>query len=136
MTKYLRSVSVIAAATFVTIVGSNLLGLGFFGVSSFLGMIALALGATALAWVGFLAVALSVCVPLGFKDPGTLLQTTFGTISGAFALWLIAIVFPGSVLLTSIGGFVLVSFLNTMLVWLLAFGTGSTRKDLTFLPKR
>ncbi len=134
--KTIRPFAMIAATTFVLILGSNLLSLGAFGVSSLFGIAALAIALTAGAYVAFYGVALAVCVPASIKQPGVLLQTLFGIISGSVAIWLAALISPSSVLLDGLFAAVPYATVNVLMIWAFAYSTGAVRKDLALLPKR
>lgn len=134
--KYLGAPAIIAVATFALICGSNLLSLGAFGVTSVLGMAGLLLALTVAVYPLFCLTAAAVCMPFSMQQPGMLLQTLFGVLSGTFAIWLVALVLPGTVLLSGLLAAVPYAAVNTAMIWLLAAVTGSLRQGLTILPKR
>lgn len=133
---YLRAPAVIAVSTFILIMGSNLLALGAFGVTSVVGAIGVSLALTVAAYVLFYCIAVAVCVPLRLSSPGTLLQTLFGIVTGSLAIWLVGLALPGTILLDGLLAAVPYAIANTALIWLLAAVSGNLRKDLTFLPTR
>ena len=132
----LKSYAYVFTATFLLILVSNFFALSAFASAPWTHLLAMAAFISALAWLIYLALILSVSTVLQLKEPGFALATVFGVVSGATALKITSILFAGAIGLLSLTALAAVALLNTLLVWLLAFATGTLRKELSFLPKR
>lgn len=130
----LRGNALIAAASFVTITGSQLLSLDAFATSHWYQDILLALMMTVTANVFFYAAAAILVLSFRLKSPGMILQTALGTIAGALAISLSAMFAP-SLVLVGFAGAIFIGFFNTMLVWALAFGIGAIKPGLKLWPQ-
>jgi hypothetical protein len=128
MFNILRPLSIVVAATFVLVVASGLLDLGAFGVATVIGTVGLAVVLSVAAFAALAVVTIAVCLPLGIETPGIMLHTVFGIAAGTITLGLFGMIWPNLVML----GFVRAipyAAVNTGLIWLLAYGTGSAKPN-------
>lgn len=132
----LKSYAYVFAATFLLILVSNFFALSVFGNAPCPDLLVLAALISALAWLLYPALILTVSALLQLKEPGFALATVFGAASGAVALKATAALLPGAVVLNGLTALLACALINTLLVWLLAFATGTLRQELSFLPRR
>lgn len=132
--KLLRGHAICAAATFITISGSQAIGLGAFAAPSLPVAIGLSLGLTVFASIVFwaVAVALHLC---NIGKPGIALHTVTTSLTGALAIWLGAMALPSVVLVSSFAVALGFGFANALLIWLIAIALGSVQPNLKFWPE-
>jgi hypothetical protein len=134
LTRLLPSFLKMTGATFVFVVCSTMLGA--FGLTSLLGMVGMSLGLIVLAFAMYAVLLGGISFLLKLRKPGVLLITACGTLGGATAIYLIGWLVPGTVLLGGLVAAIPFAAVNTGLIWLVGWMSGSLRKDLTFLPQR
>jgi hypothetical protein len=128
MFNILRPLSIVVAATFVLVVASGLLDLGAFGVATVIGTVGLAVVLSVAAFAALAVVTIAVCLPLGIETPGIMLHTVFGIAAGTITLGLFGMFWPNLVMLGFVGA-IPYAAVNTGLIWLLAYGTGSAKPN-------
>lgn len=128
MFKILRPLSIVVAATFVLVVASGLLDLGAFGVATVIGTVGLAVVLSVAAFATLAVVTIAVCLPLGIETPGIMLHTVFGIAAGTITLGIFGMFWPNLVMLGFVGA-IPYAAVNTGLIWLLAYGTGSAKPN-------
>lgn len=128
MFNILRPLSIVVAATFVLVVASGLLDLGAFGVATVIGTVGLAVVLSVAAFAALAVVTIAVCLPLGIETPGIMLHTVFGIAAGTITLGLFGMIWPNLVMLGFVGA-IPYAAVNTGLIWLLAYGTGSAKPN-------
>lgn len=128
MFNILRPLSIVVAATFVLVVASGLLDLGAFGVATVIGTVGLAVVLSVAAFAALAVVTIAVCLPLGIETPGIMLHTVFGIAAGTITLGLFGLIWPNLVTLGFVGA-IPYAAVNTCLIWLLAYGTGSAKPN-------
>ena len=132
---YLRPFAHIVAATMLVLLGCKQLGLNILGSSSIPSVLGVSVLLSILSWSLYIVLATVRDIFWSPKDVGMLVYTALSTISGAFAIWLLTFAFPGSTSLTgplAAGPYALVA---TLLVWGLAYATGSMKPGQTLLPQ-
>ncbi len=123
------------AATFSVIDWSDLLSLHAFGATSLLGMASLSAVLSIVALVLLCIVGVPVLAVLKLSNPGMLLQTLLGIVSGSLAIWLVGMMLPKAILLRGLFAAVPFATANTMTIWGLSSITG-TLNQTNLLPKR
>ena len=129
----LRGHALCAAATFITVSGSQAIGLTAFAAPSLLVAIGLALGLTVFASIVFWAVAVAMHL-CNIDKPGIALHTLTTSLIGALAIWLAAMVLPSVVLVGSFAVAFGFGFVNALLIWMIAIALGTIQPNLSFWP--
>lgn len=133
--EFARSLGFTALASLIVIWGSELVSLQAFHVGFFGGLV-LAVVLAGLAWAFYIPIAIASVKLFSLKEPGILVFTAWGTISGALAIWLVGLFATDAV---TVGNYLVAlpyAFANTVMVWGVAYLFKSAGKDLKWLPER
>jgi hypothetical protein len=131
--RFLPSFAKMTGATFVFVVCSTMLGA--FGLTSLLGMVGMSLGLIVLAFAMYALLVAGIGILFKLQQVGVLLITVCGIVGGTVAIDLIGWLVPGTVLLGGLLAAIPYAAVNTGLIWLVGWMSGSVRKDMTFLPQ-
>jgi hypothetical protein len=123
----------VVVSTCVLIILALVFSTGAFVMHTTLQVVGFSLLITTFAWFIYMAVAIAICLPLKL-NPGVLLQTVFGVISGSISIWLVSYIYPEFVLFANPLYAAPYAFVNTLFVWALGWRTGSLSPELRFWP--
>jgi polyferredoxin len=133
---YFRPFAHVFACTTVLMFLCGALSLGTFPALGLASLLGTSLVLSALAWIGYMASAIAVLLPLKAKTPGFAIPTVLGAFAGAAAIMITGWFLPGHVTATSYLSAVPFALVNTLAIWGSAFATGSLKPGLTFWPTR
>lgn len=136
MLKLAKGLTIMYVATALSIFVCGTFSLGTFPALSVGGVLLTALEVLAAAWVFYSIIGYAVCAPFGVKNPGYLLPTVLGVISGSASICLIGWLVPAAVLSSGFVAAMPFALANTLLIWVLGYAFGYLRSGLTFLPQR
>jgi hypothetical protein len=136
MYKIAKGLAIMYAATAISIFACGAFSLGTFPALSIGAVLLTALEVFAAAWVFYSIVGFAVCAPFGVKNPGYLLPTVLGVLSGSASIALVGWLSPSVVLASGFVAAMPFALANTLLIWALGYASGYLRKGLTFLPTR
>lgn len=130
---YLRSVAITFVSCLAVIWATQLLTIHAFN-AAVPNVFALAAALGAMAWVLYIPIASLIMWMMNMKNPGVLGFVIFGTIAGTVAVWIAGAVAPSIVLLGLSYSAVGYAFTVCVVYCALAFASGSTRKNMKFMP--